>query len=120
MLSLNKYQYTKSGEKVMPLIVSGDTVQCVDLNGMVVMKSINDFENEPDKKEVKEKVIEVSPIEEKNTDVLIDKNEADLLQYQGELFTEEDYKVNYEDELNTPVNNKTNNKNRYVSDEKYI
>lgn len=113
MLDLNKYQDTKEGERVMPITISGDVVQCVDMTGNVVMRNISDFPEKQAKQE-REKIIEVSPDEEKNTDILIDKKESEMLQYEGELFPEEK-ETKKED-------NKTNQakKIRYISDENYI
>ena len=116
MLNLNKYQDTKEGEKVMPIAILGDVVQCVDMTGNVVMRNISDFPEEQAKQE-REKIIEVSPDEEKNTDILLDKNETEMLQYEGELFPEE--KEEKKVEKPKPKKNKKQ-KNRYISDEEYI
>lgn len=119
MLTLNKYQHTIDGEKLMPITISGDTVQCVDMRGIVVMKNINDFPNKPEEEEQQEKIIEVAPIEEKNTDVLLDKKEINMVEYEGELFEQEEVKK--EEEKPKPISQKTKKpKTRYISDEEYI
>lgn len=119
MLSLNKYQYTKDGSKVMPLAISGDIVQCVDTNGVIIMKSIHDFDDNKEEKKPQEKIIEVSPIEEENTDFLIDKKEFEMVQYEGELFEKEE-EVSEEQKSVVRVDKKSKPKTRYVSDEVYI
>lgn len=116
MLILNKYQKAKDGTYVMPIAISGDIVQCVDKKGIVVMKNINDF-LETTSDDAVEKIIEVSPIEEHNTDFFIDKNKTKMVQYEGELFIEEeDEKV--EGVKKEKVVKKSTN--RYISDESYI
>lgn len=90
MLSLNKYQKTKEGETVMPVAISGDTVQCVNTKGNVVIRNIRDFSDSKEEKESHERIIEVSPIEEQNTDFFFDKKETEMLEYDSEFFKEEE------------------------------
>lgn len=77
MLTLNKYQTTKNGDYVFPISVSGDVVQCFNTKGEAVYKNIDDFEERTiEQEDFKEKeVVEVSPVESKNTDQLHNENE---------------------------------------------
>lgn len=120
MLILNKYQRTKDGTNVMPLAVSGDIVQCADTKGKVIMKNINDFSEERVEEKTSERVIEVSPIEEMNTDVLLDINKEKMVQYEGELFIEEGEKTEKDNKQKNEQSKNRKPKTRYISDEGYI
>lgn len=75
MLKLNEYQYTKTRDYVFPITVMGDVVQCFTANGESVYKNINDFEEDVKKPKQSKKVVEVSPIQSKNTDELYNEEE---------------------------------------------
>lgn len=120
MLVLNKYQKTKDGINVMPLVVSGDIVQCADTRGKIIMKNINDFSEEKETQEKEERIIEVSPTEEFNTDTIFDKNKEKIVSYNDEFFTEEGeiFEETGKDR-DTKLGGKRE-KTPYISDEGYI
>lgn len=119
MLVLNKYQLTKDGDNVMPLVVLGETVQCADTKNNIIFKRLSDFDDTPNKKEEKENVIEVSPIEEMNNDILVDEEVFNSTLYENELFEEEE-KEEEKEEKKEEVKKQEKPKNWYISDEQYI
>jgi len=99
MLTLNKYQKTKNGKLVMPIIILGDTVQCVDSKGEMTFENISNFiEKQEVKKE--EKIVEAKIAEDLNTDNLFDNKKENM--YNEDIF---------------PLNK--NEKNRIFIKEKY-
>lgn len=77
MIKLNEYQTTKDGKYVIPVAVMGDTVQCYDINGESIYKKISSFDerNLPNIQNTEKEVVEVSPVESKNTDQLHNEDE---------------------------------------------
>jgi len=70
MFKLNIVQTTKSGEKLMPFIVSGNTVSCFTKNKEIVYRQLSDFDfSSPPKKN---QVVSVLAREEQNTDQLFE------------------------------------------------
>jgi hypothetical protein len=108
MLTLNKYQTTKNGDYVFPVSVSGDVVQCFNAQGDAVYKNINDFHEQPtpESQNIEKEVVEVSPVEGKNTDQLHNESED-----QPDDGLREDEDNNTSD---------TSSDSGYVSDDNYI
>ncbi len=75
MIRFNRSTITKSGEKVIPFLVEGETVYCFDSANNTIIKEVSDFEGSAPVTTTKEKnTVVVTPIIAP-TDQLFDENE---------------------------------------------
>lgn len=103
----------------MPIVVMGESVQCVDTTGNSVMKSMGDFDEGFDNNDKEPKIIEVVPDESKNLDFLFDNKKHDMVEYENELFPMEEMQTLIEENKKI-AKEVVNKKVRYISDDKYI
>lgn len=119
MLKLNEYQNTKKGEYVFPFAVHGDTVQCFNLQGDTIYKRLDDFDDNPEETVKEKKIVEVSPVENQNTDELYNEDEEKT---DDGLREEEDTTDDTDDSSSTDDTDDSSSTDdtTYVDDDNYI